>query len=73
MGSDKHFVEAEGLPFRLIEIPIGSAPPVESVGSKTFGTRSGPGRLNFFKDPDPDSHPNFSSKSLKIWTRTRIQ
>lgn len=28
MGNDTHFVEAEDLPFRLIEIPIGSAPPL---------------------------------------------
>ncbi|CAF3040843.1 unnamed protein product [Rotaria sp. Silwood2] len=29
MGNDKCFVPAENLPFRLIEIPIGSAPPYE--------------------------------------------
>jgi hypothetical protein len=27
MGNDTKFVEAEDLPFRLIDIPIGSAPP----------------------------------------------
>ncbi len=30
MGNDTRFVEAEDLPFRLIDIPIGSAPPPPS-------------------------------------------
>jgi len=30
MGNDTNFVEAEDLPFRLIDIPIGSAPPPPS-------------------------------------------
>lgn len=30
MGNDAHFVNVEDLPFRLIEIPMGSAPPPPS-------------------------------------------
>jgi hypothetical protein len=30
MGNDTRFVEAEDLPFRLIDVPIGSAPPPPS-------------------------------------------
>lgn len=27
MGNDAHFIDADDLPFRLIDIPIGTAPP----------------------------------------------
>ncbi|UJR24116.1 hypothetical protein I4U23_027083 [Adineta vaga] len=30
MGNDTRFIEAEDLPFRLIDIPIGTAPPPPS-------------------------------------------
>jgi hypothetical protein len=38
MGNDRSFVEAEDLPFRLIEIPIGSAPPAPSPPIRTSHT-----------------------------------
>ena len=30
MGNDNRFVQAEELPFRLVEVPVGSAPPPPS-------------------------------------------
>ncbi|CAF0730678.1 unnamed protein product [Rotaria sordida] len=36
MGNDKNFVESQDLPFRLIEIPIGSAPPALCSTNEKF-------------------------------------
>ena len=38
MGNDTRFVEAEDLPFRLIEMPTGSAPPAPSSPRRTSHT-----------------------------------
>jgi hypothetical protein len=42
MGNDTCFVEAEDLPFRLVDIPIGSAPPPPIRKSHTLNKRHTP-------------------------------
>jgi hypothetical protein len=43
MGNDTRFIEAEDLPFRLIDIPIGSAPSPPSIRkSHTLNKRHAP-------------------------------
>ncbi|CAF1046107.1 unnamed protein product [Adineta steineri] len=38
MGNDTRFIEAEDLPFRLIETPVGSAPPPPSPPTRKHHT-----------------------------------
>jgi hypothetical protein len=42
MGNDTKFVEAEDLPFRLIDIPTGSAPPPPSPPIRMSNRRHAP-------------------------------
>ncbi|CAF1085440.1 unnamed protein product [Rotaria sordida] len=64
MGNDTRFIEAEDLPFRLIDIPVGSAPPPPSPPairkSHTINKRHAPpipsSRVNGYDAP-PSLHP----------------
>jgi hypothetical protein len=42
MGNDTRFVKSEDLPFRLVEIPTGSAPPPPPHSSHTHHKRHAP-------------------------------
>lgn len=84
MGNDTRFIEAEDLPFRLVDIPIGSAPPPPSppirkshISYKRYAPPIPPARVQGYDAPPsllppPVVPKRFDQPAIKVPQRSDL-